>query len=65
MKFIQDLGITWPNAYGARATLQALGVRGVPTTFVVARDGRIAWNDELGGDLDDAIQRALGAHSTR
>ena len=39
----------------------ALGVSGFPTLFVIGADGRVAWNDELGGDLSTEIDKALGA----
>lgn len=58
-KFITETGITWPNGYGAGATIESLGVQGFPTVFVLGADGRVAWNDELGGELSDAIEQAL------
>lgn len=57
-KAAQQLGLAWPNGYAADATLTALGVVGFPTLFVVGPDGRVAWNDELGGKLVDAIEKA-------
>ncbi len=60
-KFVEDLGIEWPNAYGAGATIAALGVQGLPTVLLVGADGKVLWNDELGGALDDAIGQALGS----
>lgn len=57
--FLNEFGITWPNAYGAAAALEALGVNAFPTIVVFGADGRVFWNDEMGGDLDDAVQAAL------
>ncbi len=37
----------------------ALGVRGIPATFVIGRDGRVAWTSRQSGSLSDAIERAL------
>ena len=61
--YIEDLNIPWPNGYGAVATLQSLGVSAFPTEIVVGADGRIAWHDELDGELRDAIKAALSQAS--
>jgi hypothetical protein len=58
--FLDDFKISWSNGYGAGETIEALGVRGYPTVFVIGRDGKIAWNDELPGTLEEAISKALG-----
>ena len=57
--FIDHFHIPWPTGYGAMATIEALGVQGFPSILVIGADGRIAWNDELSGTLDDAIEQAL------
>jgi thiol-disulfide isomerase/thioredoxin len=57
--FIRDAGIRWPTAYGADATISSFGVRFLPTVIVIGRDGRVFWNSELGGTLDEAIRGAL------
>jgi len=59
--FIEKFGITWPNGYGAAATINALGVTGIPSVFVIGADGKVAWKNELGGELHDAIDKALQA----
>ena len=58
-QFITSSEIPWPNGYGASSTLMALGVRYFPTTIVVDTHGRIAWRDDMGGSLDEAIDAAL------
>ena len=63
--FIKKYGIAWPNGYGARATIKALGVRGYPTVLVIGTDGKVTWNNEMGGELRDAIDQALAVKSTR
>jgi cytochrome c biogenesis protein CcmG/thiol:disulfide interchange protein DsbE len=41
-RFVRDLGGTWPEAVDAGSrTAIAYGVRGVPETFFVSRDGRV------------------------
>jgi hypothetical protein len=32
--------------------------------LVIGTDGKVAWNDEMSGDLGDAIEKALAAKST-
>ncbi|MBI2826286.1 MAG: TlpA family protein disulfide reductase [Planctomycetia bacterium] len=59
--FVSDLGIPWPNAYGAGTTIDALRVEAIPTVFVVGRDGRIMWNTDRRGTMEDAIKDALAA----
>lgn len=57
--FIDRFQIPWPTGYGAHATMSALGVAVFPTTLVIGADGRVAWNHELSGDLEHAIDKAL------
>lgn len=49
---IDNNGQTW-NAWGAAA-----GATGVPATFLVGKDGKIAWMG-LPGQLETALQKAL------
>jgi hypothetical protein len=68
-RFLADTEISWPNGYGAKPTLDALGSR-VPTIYVVGPDRRIVWTDQrarylhrvghLGRELRKAIEDALG-----
>ena len=51
--------IPWAVGYGAGATLKELQIPGVPTTFVIGRDGRVRWHSFLPGSLDRAIRQAL------
>lgn len=59
--FVKDYGITWPNGFGAQATLSALGVHYFPTVIVIGADGRVAWSSDDGGTLPVALDRALRA----
>lgn len=63
--FVEQTGVPWPNGYGARSTLRAFGNTYTPQTWVVGRDGRIAWNEAAGGTLEDGIQKALNAGGDR
>ena len=59
--FVERFKIKWPTGYGAQKTIDAFGVSGFPTIFVIGADGKVAWNDEMGGELPDAIDEALAA----
>ena len=59
--FVDRYSIPWPNGYEASGTLRALGVRYFPSLFVVGTDGRIVWQNEMGGSLEQAIDAALAA----
>ena len=62
--FVREAQIEWPNGYGekAYATMEAFRVTTIPTVYVIGRDGRVVWHNWTGegGDLEDAIQQALG-----
>ena len=58
-RFLRETGITWPNGYGAVKTLQTLGADRIPLTWVIGRDGKIAWNSASPGTLEDGIAAAL------
>ena len=60
-KFVEQNEISWPQAYGARNTLIALGAEYFPIVWVIDREGRIVWNRDAGGTLDEAIQAALAS----
>jgi len=58
--YLDEVGMTWPNGYGAEKTLDEWKVSAIPVVFVVGRDGRLVWthvgqSDQLGA----AIERAL------
>lgn len=57
--FLQGPGITWPNGYGAGPTLGKLGMTYIPSLWVIGTDGKIVWNTEAEGELEDGISRAL------
>ena len=67
LAFIQKFHVTYPNGAGnAGPTSVAYGMRGVPESYFVARDGRIVrkWNGALStAALErylDEVQRAAG-----
>lgn len=67
--FLRQYGITYPNgAVNAGAISVAYGMRGVPETYFIATDGRIArkWNGPLGtAGLDQFIGELLRASGQR
>lgn len=69
-RFLAKYEVTWPNAYGAAATIFGTGpeLTGFkseyfPGYWVIGRDGKVVWNKSMGRGLDslrDAILHALG-----
>ena len=57
--FIRPSRIPWPTAYGAEAAISAFGVQYLPTVVVIGPDGRVFWNNQMGGSLEEAIRGAL------
>jgi hypothetical protein len=57
--FVDEVGMTWPNGYGAAETIASLRVSGLPTVFVIGSDGRVLWHDEMDGVVEDALEAAL------
>ncbi|MBR9803668.1 TlpA family protein disulfide reductase [bacterium] len=57
--FVESAGITWPNGYGATETLTALDVTYIPAVWVVDRNGKIVWNFESSGTMENAIADAV------
>jgi thiol-disulfide isomerase/thioredoxin len=57
---VENANLTWANGYGAGATIQALGVEAIPSVFVIGKDGRVVWNNDRHGSLEEAIDSALG-----
>ncbi len=58
--FLDSVGITWLNGYGAWETLNALNAEYIPRTWVIGRDGKFTWDSaDGGGSLDQAIEDAL------
>ncbi|HET6882945.1 MAG TPA: TlpA disulfide reductase family protein [Pirellulales bacterium] len=68
--YVDAAHLTWPNAYGAGETIDALGAN-APTLFVIGADGHVAWHDDsarywhdigkLDKRLEAAIEHALSA----
>ena len=56
---IDSAHVPYPNGYGAAATIDKLGVTYIPAVFVVGRNGRIVWNNDRPGTVEEAIESAL------
>ena len=48
----------------AREWLQAARIRGIPSSFVIGKDGRVAFIGMPNKDLDEAVKRAKAAPAT-
>lgn len=58
-RFIKQVGIEWPNGYGAAQTASALGVEYIPFICVIDRNGTIVWTVDSGSELEEGIEVAL------
>jgi cytochrome c biogenesis protein CcmG/thiol:disulfide interchange protein DsbE len=54
--FVRRMGATWPSGIGTPATIAAFGLRGLPETLFIRRDGTVA-SRQL-GQLSPASLRA-------
>jgi hypothetical protein len=52
-------GVPWPSLYGAGEAMTGLGIQYIPSEFVIGRDGKVAWNNEQPGGIEQAIEEAL------
>jgi len=58
-RFLEATRITWPNGYGAGATLAALRADFIPQRWVIDRKYNIIWNEMSREPIETAIDRAL------
>jgi peroxiredoxin len=62
LDFIKEKGITWPQTYSGKywqdPTAERYGVQGIPSVWVIGKDGRI-FSDNALADLEGTIERAL------
>ena len=56
---IESAHVPYPNGYGAAETIDKLGVTAIPAVFVVGRNGRLVWNNDRPGTVEEAIESAL------
>ncbi len=56
--FVREMKMDYPVGTGSTSG-DAYGVQGIPTAFVIARDGTIAWKGHPMQGLDAAIESAL------
>ncbi len=63
--FAEENGITYPILVGDRSVQTSYGVTGIPTTFMIGRDGRIArkhvgFHPSMAGEMRSDVERLLG-----
>jgi thiol-disulfide isomerase/thioredoxin len=68
LDFIKDKGIAWPQTFSGKywqdPTAERYGVQGIPSVWVIGKDGRILSADaaaDLEGALDQALAESSGA----
>lgn len=60
-RFVEETEMSWPNGYGAGETLNGFDLQALPSIWVVGRDGKVVWNHDSPGDLEEGIEQALAA----
>ena len=60
-QFLEETGITWLNGYGAGDTLRDLEAYAIPAMWVFDTNGKLVWNIDSPGTLEEAIEKALAA----
>jgi thiol-disulfide isomerase/thioredoxin len=62
-RFLENTGIPWPNGYGAVETLEKFLTDGgyFPSAWVIGADGKVVWNEDSPGRMDEAIEQALSS----
>ena len=60
-RFLDNVGITWLNGYGAVETLTEFEAEGIPAVWVIGTDGKVVWNSDSRGSVEDGIENALAA----
>ncbi|MCH8840332.1 MAG: hypothetical protein IH831_06575, partial [Planctomycetes bacterium] len=59
-RFLRDSSdVDWPIGYGARPTLDMLGISAIPTLVVYGPHGRVVWSGHHAQDLSEVLDQAL------
>lgn len=59
-RFLSEFGISWPNGYGASATLAKLNATTIPRVWVIDRNYKIVWHSLTSSEpIEQAIDQAL------
>ncbi|MDA0284326.1 MAG: TlpA disulfide reductase family protein [Planctomycetota bacterium] len=60
-RFLEKYKVEWPNAYGARESLESFKAEYFPGYWLIGRDGTVVWNKSLQGKvaIESAIDEAL------
>ena len=59
-RFLRDFSdVDWPIGYGARPTLDMLGISAIPTLVVYGPHGRVVWSGHHAQDLPKVLDQAL------
>jgi thiol-disulfide isomerase/thioredoxin len=66
LDFVKDKAMTWPQTYSGKfwqdPTAERYGVQGIPSVWVIGKDGRI-FSDNAAADLEGTLDQALGDSS--
>jgi len=56
--FVKSMNMTYPVAVGSRSGNE-YGVTGIPTAFIISREGKIVWSGHPMAGLDKAIEEEV------
>ena len=63
-KFVKKQGLAWPQCFDGKGWQTELagkfGIRGIPATFLVGKDGKVLTTDLRGDALDKQLEEQLG-----
>ena len=57
--FLRYADVSWPNGVAAVETLIEFKAEAIPAVWVITPDGKVVWNYDSAGTLDDGIEMAL------
>ncbi len=56
--------VTWLNGWGAIETVQELGTEYLPSVYVIGANGKLLWDSNRGGRIEDVLDRAVTLATT-
>jgi len=60
-KFVEKYGIEWPTGYDAKKTLIQFKAEYFPAIWLIDRQGKVVWNRDEEGPLEDAIAKIISS----
>jgi thiol-disulfide isomerase/thioredoxin len=58
-QYVKKANISWLIGWGAGETLGDLGNRYLPTVYVISAEGKVVWDSENGGSIQETLEHEL------